>query len=128
MARKTGRKPLGNKKRIHGIVLRFNDSELQMVKETMGTYNLDFTKRGVVAPFLRRLILDKQQAEDTKKLPGPSANLIYQINRIGTNINQLTATAHAKNLRSPSAKLDAEIEKTNTLLMLILELLSEKLP
>jgi len=56
-----------------------------------------------------------------------SANLIYQINKIGTNINQLTAVARSKNLRNPSAKLDAEIEKSNILLDKTFKLLKKKL-
>lgn len=124
--RKTGRKPLGERKRKNAITLRFNDEELEMVKRTMDAYGLDFAKRGVPGPFLRRLILDKEAIEE-KRLPGPSASLIYQINKIGTNINQITAIAHAKNLRSPSSKLEAEVEKTNALLIRILELIDEKL-
>lgn len=127
MARKkTGRKPLGKNKRENTIMLRFNDVELNLVKQTLKSYDLDFSKRGVPGPFLRRLILDRELIEN-KKLPGPSANLIYQINKIGTNINQLTTVARSKNLRSPSAKLDDEMEKANKLLMQIFDLLNEKL-
>src|SRR5690606_31407532 len=105
MARnKGGRKCLGDRKRTNEIMLRFNDTELDLVKEILESYNLDFNKRGVMGPFLRRLILDKEIVED-KKLPGISSNLVFQINKIGTNINQLTTVARSKNLRSPSAKL-----------------------
>ena len=124
--KKTGRKPLGKNKRENTIMLRFNDAELNLVKQTLKSYDLDFSKRGVPGPFLRRLILDRELMED-KKLPGPSANLIYQINKIGTNINQLTTVARSKNLRSPSAKLNDEMEKANKLLMQIFDLLNEKL-
>lgn len=127
MARKkVGRKPLGRNKRENSVMLRFNDSELEMVKEILKSYDLDFDRRGVVGPFLRRMILNKETLEE-KKLPDLSANLIYQINRIGTNINQLTTVARSKNLRSPSAKLETEIEKSNELLVQIFELLNEKL-
>jgi hypothetical protein len=126
MAQKTGRKPLGKNKRKHDIMLRFNDKELGMVKKILASYDLDFEKRGIAAPFLRRLILDKEAVEE-KKLPDFSANLIYQINKIGININQLTTVARAKNLRSPSAKLESEVERANELLMGIMELLNEKL-
>lgn len=124
--KKTGRKPLGKNKRKHEIMLRFNDRELGMVKKILASYDLNFGKRGVAAPFLRRLILNKE-ALDEKKLPDLSANLIYQINKIGININQLTTVARSKNLRNPSAKLEFEIEKANELLMGIMELLNEKL-
>ncbi len=119
---KGGRKRLGDKKRTNGIMLRFNDSELETVKEIIGSYNLDFNKRGVMGPFLRRLILDKKIVED-KKLPGISSNLVFQINKIGTNINQLTTVARSKNLRSPSASLDAEIDRSNELLEQVLEIM-----
>lgn len=126
MERKTGRKPLGENKRKHDIMLRFNDKELVMVKKILASYDLDFGKRGVTGPFLRRLILDKEVA-DGRKLPDLSANLVYQINKIGVNINQLTTVARSKNLGTPSAKLEAEIKKANDLLMQIMELLNEKL-
>ncbi|MBC7000355.1 hypothetical protein [Cytophaga sp. FL35] len=126
MERKTGRKPLGKNKRKHDIMLRFNDKELGMVKKILASYDLDFGKRGVTGPFLRRLILNKEVA-DERKLPDLSANLVYQINKIGVNINQLTTVARSKNLRTPSAKLEAEIKKANNLLMQIMELLNEKL-
>lgn len=126
MERKTGRKPLGKNKRKHHIMLRFNDKELGMVKKILASYDLDFGKRGVTGPFLRRLILNKEVA-DERKLPDLSANLVYQINKIGVNINQLTTVARSKNLRTPSAKLETEIKKANDLLMRIMELLNEKL-
>lgn len=126
MERKTGRKPLGKNKRKHDIMLRFNDKELGMVKKILASYDLDFGKRGVTGPFLRRLILNKEVA-DERKLPDLSANLVYQINKIGVNINQLTTVARSKNLRTPTAKLETEVKKANDLLMRIMELLNEKL-
>lgn len=121
---KGGRKRLGDRKRTNEITLRFNDSELELVKEILGSYNLDFNKRGIMGPFLRRLILDKEIVEN-KKLPGLSENLVFQINKIGTNINQLTTVARSKNQRSPSAKLDAEIERSNELLEQVLEIMTQ---
>ncbi len=107
-------------------MLRFNDTELDMVKKILASYDLDFEKRGVAAPFLRRSILNKE-ALDEKKLPDLSANLVYQINKIGVNINQLTTVVRSKNLRNPSAKLETEIERSNGLLVEILELLDKKI-
>lgn len=126
MERKTGRKPLGKNKRKHDIMLRFNDKELGMVKKMLASYDLNFEKRGVTGPFLRRLILNKE-ATDERKLPDLSSNLVYQINKIGVNINQLTTVVRSKNLRNPSAKLEAEIERANKLLLQIMDLLNEKL-
>ena len=123
---KGGRKALGDRKREHRIMLRFNSSELEQIKGILKSYNLDYDRRGVVGPFLRRTILNRETTEE-KKLPEMSANLIYQINKIGTNINQLVTVARSKNLRSPSAKLDAELERSNLLLNKIFELLKEKL-
>jgi len=122
---KGGRKALGDKKRENRIMLRFNNAELLQIKEILKSYNLDYSKRGVIGPFLRRLILNKETT-DNQKLPDISANLVFQINKIGVNINQLTAVARSKNLRSPSAKLDVEIEKSNELLGIIVALLNEK--
>lgn len=121
-----GRRLLGDKKRRHRIMLRFNDIELEQIIKILDSYNLDHTKRGIIGPFLRRLILDKE-AEDVKKLPNSSTNLVFQINKIGVNINQLTTVARSKNLRYPSAKLDREIEKSNELLGKIVELLDQKI-
>ena len=95
---------------------------MELIKGILESYNLDFNKRGVLGPFLRRLILDKEIIQD-KKLPVLSSNLVFQINKIGTNINQLTTVARSKNLRCPSAKLDNEIERSNELLDQVLELL-----
>ncbi len=124
--KKTGRKPLGKNKRKHYIILRFNDKELAMIKKILASYDLDFEKRGVTGPFLRRLILNKE-ATDERKLPDLSSNLVYQINKIGVNINQLTMVVSSKNLRNPSAKLESEIERANKLLLQIMDLLNEKL-
>ena len=121
-----GRKRLGDEKRTHEIKLRFNSEELLIIQNIVTSYNLDFERRGVMGPFLRRLLLNGKVVK-SKKLPEMSANLIYQINKIGTNINQLTAVARSKNLRNPSAKLDAEIEKSNILLDKTFKLLKKKL-
>jgi len=123
---KGGRKRLGDGKRTHEIKLRFNSEELLIIQNIVTSYNLDFERRGVMGPFLRRLLLNGKTVK-SKKLPEMSANLIYQINKIGTNINQLTAVARSKNLRNPSAKLDAEIEKSNILLDKTFKLLKKKL-
>ncbi len=123
---KGGRKRLGDGKRTHEIKLRFNNEELMIIQNIVTSYNLDFERRGVMGPFLRRLLLNGKTVK-SKKLPEMSANLIYQINKIGTNINQLTAVARSKNLRNPSAKLDAEIEKSNILLDKTFKLLKKKL-
>ena len=123
---KGGRKPLGDKKRQHRIALRFNNDELEQVKDLMDSYHLDYSKRGVIGPFLRRLVLNKEADED-KKLPDLSANLVFQINKIGVNINQLTAAVRSKNLRNPSAKLEKEIEKSNELLAEIMIVLNQKI-
>ncbi len=121
-----GRKRLGDEKRTHEITLRFNSDELLIIQNIVTSYHLDFERRGVMGPFLRRLLLNGKTVK-SKKLPELSANLIYQINKIGTNINQLTAVARSKNLRNPSAKLDAEIEKSNILLDKTFKLLKKKL-
>jgi len=121
-----GRKRLGEEKRTYEVKIRFNKQELKIVRDIVASYNLDIRKRGVLSPFLRRLLLNKEAIE-AEKLPELSINLVYQINKIGTNINQLTTVAKSKNLRNPSAKLDAEIEKSNELLSQILELLHENI-
>ncbi|SNZ01312.1 plasmid mobilization relaxosome protein MobC [Flagellimonas pacifica] len=119
---KGGRKPLGEDKRIHGFKLWFSSSELEQVKTIIESYNLDFKKRGVVGPFLRRLILNKETVQEDK-LPDSFSNLIYQIHKIGVNINQLTKVANYKNMRSPSSNLEQEIKRSNELMSKILEAL-----
>src|SRR5680860_592131 len=113
---KGGRKRLGNRKRKHRITLRFNPSELQKVKAILESYNLDFGKRGTVGPFLRRLILNGETVKE-KRIPDGISNLRYQLNRIGTNINQLVKVANYKNMRSPNASLEREIRKANGLML-----------
>ncbi|KKK94097.1 hypothetical protein LCGC14_2686270, partial [marine sediment metagenome] len=83
---------MGDRKREHRIMLRFNSTELEQIKGILKSYDLDYDRRGVVGPFLRRTILNRETVEE-KKLPEMSANLIYQINKIGTNINQLVTVA-----------------------------------
>ncbi|UWX55374.1 hypothetical protein NYZ99_02055 [Maribacter litopenaei] len=117
---KRGRKRLGNKKRFHNIMLRFNDSEFERLRKICESYNLDISQRGVISPLLRRLVL-QQEAEEKDRLPDTS-NLAYHINRIGNNINQLVKIAHHKNLRNPNSNLQNEIQKTNRLLHALLEI------
>ncbi len=122
---KGGRKRLGNNKRSHAITLRFNNTELQKVRDILNAYNLDFDTRGTVGPFLRKLILNKQTVKgDT--LPDGLSILTYQINKIGTNINQMVKVAHYKNMRSPNARLDQELQRANELMQRLFALLSKK--
>ena len=122
---KGGRKRLGNRKRKHRITLRFNPSELQKVKAILESYNLDFGKRGTVGPFLRRLILNGETVKE-KRIPDGISNLRYQLNRIGTNINQLVKVANYKNMRSPNASLEREINKANGLMNELVRALNTK--
>ena len=122
---KGGRKRLGNRKRKHAITLRFNTTELEKVKTILESYNLEFEKRGTVGPFLRKLILNKQTVKE-KGLPNGFSILTYQLNKIGTNINQLVKLANYKNMRSPNSKLELEIQKANELMHRVFELLTKK--
>ena len=117
---KGGRKRLGDRKREHTITLRFNGRELEKVKTILQSYNLDFAKRGTVGPFLRKLILNRETIKE-KRVPDDISNLNYQLNKIGANINQLVKVANYKNMRSPNANLEREIEKANELMLELIE-------
>ncbi|MGB6152322.1 MAG: plasmid mobilization relaxosome protein MobC [Pricia sp.] len=122
--RKRGRKRLGNRKRHHNIMLRFNETEYEKLRQLCESYQLDISKRGTTSPLLRRLIL-QQGAAERDRLPDTS-NLAYHFNKIGNNINQLVKLAHHKNLRSPNSGLHSEIQKTNELLYQLLEIANEE--
>ncbi len=114
---------MGNKKRYHNVMLRFNDREYNKLRKICESYHLDISERGVISPLLRRLVL-QQEAEEKDMLPDTS-NLAYHINKIGNNINQLVKIAHHKNLRSPNSSLQNEIQKTNELLHTLIEITME---
>ena len=120
-----GRKRLGERKREHAITLRFNGTELEKVKSILQSYNLDFGKRGTVGPFLRKLILNRETIKE-QGIPDGFSNLSYQINKIGTNINQLVKVANYKNMRSPNANLEREIEKATELMLELIETMNDK--
>ena len=122
---KGGRKRLGDRKREHAITLRFNGPELEKVKSILRSYNLDFGKRGTVGPFLRKLVLNKEMVKE-KRIPDSISALSYQINRIGTNINQLVKVAHYKNMRSPNADLGREVQKASELMLELIETMNAK--
>nr|WP_292966825.1 plasmid mobilization relaxosome protein MobC [Muricauda sp. UBA7809] len=122
---KRGRKRLGNKKRYHNVMLRFNDTEYDKLRVICESYHLDISQRGTISPLLRRLVL-QSISEEKDRLPDIS-NLAYQINKIGNNINQLVKIAHHKNQRSPNSSLQSEIQKTNELLYALLKITMEKL-
>ena len=122
--RKRGRKRLGNKKRYHNVMLRFNDTEYDALRIICESYHLDIRERGVISPLLRRLVLNVE-AEEKDRLPNTS-NLAYHINKIGNNINQLVKLAHHKNLRSPNRSLQDEIQKANELLYMLIEITVEE--
>lgn len=122
--RRRGRKRLGNKKRHHNVMLRFNNTEYDRLRKICESYHLDISERGVISPLLRRLVLNKE-SEEKDRLPDTS-NLAYHINRIGNNINQLVKIAHHKNLRSPNGSLQNEILKTNELLNALIKIMIEE--
>ncbi len=115
---------MGNKKRYHNIMLRFNDTEYDRLRLICESYHLDISERGVISPLLRRLVLNSE-AEEKDRLPYLT-NLAYHINKIGNNINQLVKIAHHKNLRSPNSSLQNEIQKTNALLQALTEITIEE--
>ena len=117
---KGGRKRLGDRRREHTITLRFNGRELEKVKAILQSYNLDFRKRGTVGPFLRKFILNKETIKE-KRIPDSISNLSYQLNKIGSNINQLVKVANYKNMRSPNSNLEREMEKASELMLELIE-------
>ncbi|MCK0133391.1 plasmid mobilization relaxosome protein MobC [Arenibacter sp. S6351L] len=122
---KGGRKRLGDRKREHAITLRFNGQELEKVKTILQSYNLDFAKRGSVGPFLRKLILNRETIKE-KRVPDEISNLNYQLNKIGSNINQLVKVANYKNMRSPNACLDREMQKVSELMIELIETINNE--
>ena len=122
--RKRGRKRLGNNKRYHNVMLRFNDTEYDKLRLICESFDLEISERGVISPLLRRLVL-QQETEEKDRLPNTS-DLAYHVNMIGNNINQLVKVAHHKNLRSPNSNLEQEIKKSNELLHLLIEIIMEE--
>ncbi|MCM4167084.1 hypothetical protein KCTC52924_02660 [Arenibacter antarcticus] len=122
---KVGRKRLGERKREYSITLRFNSMELEKVKMLLESYDLDFRKRGTVGPFLRKLVLNRETIND-KRVPSSISNLSYQLNKIGTNINQLVKMVNYKNMRSPNSNLDLEMQKANLLIIELIESINAK--
>ncbi len=118
--RKRGRKRLGNKKRYHNVMLRFNDTEYARLRKICESFDLDISQRGTISPLLRRLVLNRES--DEKDMVPDTSNLAYHINKIGNNINQLVKIAHHKNLRSPNSNLQNEIQRTNELLYSLIEI------
>jgi len=123
---KGGRKRLWDRKREHAITLRFNGTELEKVRTILQSYNLDFRKRGTVGPFLRKLILNGKTTKE-KRIPDSISNLSYQINKIGTNINQLVKAANYKNMCSPNSNLEREMKKTSELMIELIEIMNSKI-
>lgn len=115
---------MGNKKRYHNVMLRFNDTEYERLRKICESYDLDISERGTISPLLRRLVL--QSVSDEKDRLPDTSNLAYHINKIGNNINQLVKIAHHKNLRSPNSNLEREINKTNELLYSLIEITMEE--
>ena len=109
-----GRKRLGESKRKHAITLRFNTEELEKVKALLQSNKVDFHKRGTVGPYLRTLILNKE-VMNAECHPDTTPKIGYQLNKIGTNLNQLVKVAHYKNKRSPNASLVDEMKRANNL-------------
>ena len=114
---------MGNRKRYHNVMLRFNDMEYDKLRIICESYNLDISERGVISPLLRRLVLNDETEE--KDLLPDTSNLAYHINQIGNNINQLIKLAHYKTLRSPNSSLEYEIQKVNGLLCTLIEITME---
>ena len=115
---------MGNRKRYHNVMLRFNDTEYDRLRRICESYHLDISERGVIAPFLRRLVLDRE-SEEKERLPN-SFDLAHHINRVGSNINQLVKLAHFKNQRSPNSGLMDEVRSINELLGALIEITLEE--
>ena len=124
--RKSGRKRLGENKRRHNVMLRFNDGEYEKLKSICESYHLDISNRGTVSPLLRRLVLNSEAIE--KDVLPSTSNIAYHLNKIGNNINQLVKLAHHKNLRNPNGNLELEIQRTNKLLGKLVELTIKEKP
>lgn len=122
--RKRGRKRLGDKKRYHNIMLRFNDTEYEKLGHICKSYHLDISKRGTISPLLRRLVLNQETGK--KDMLPDTSNLAYHFNKIGNNINQLVKLAHHKNQRNPNSELQYELRKTNELLSALFEIINEE--
>lgn len=117
---------MGENKRRHNVMLRFNDGEYEKLKSICESYHLDISNRGTVSPLLRRLVLNSEAIE--KDVLPSTSNIAYHLNKIGNNINQLVKLAHHKNLRNPNGNLELEIQRTNKLLGKLVELTIKEKP
>ncbi|MBB3125243.1 hypothetical protein FHS04_002787 [Mesoflavibacter sabulilitoris] len=122
---KGGRKPLKkNEKKNNSIMLRFNDEEHLQLIDKLKNKGLNTDKRGVIAPFLRSYFLGISD----NKLKNKQENIkefIYQINRIGNNINQITYLFHLKNKKNQLNISDKDINIINENMMNLIEISSK---
>jgi hypothetical protein len=125
MKNQGGRKQLGEDKRNFAFKVHMNQAEVELLRVLMKRFHLDMDNRGTVGPFLRKWIFqDVCLKED--RLPDSMTQMVYEINKIGTNINQLTKVIHYKDKRQPNASLNLEVQQIHGLLMEIWKLLNEK--
>ncbi|MCM4170529.1 hypothetical protein DHD32_03475 [Arenibacter sp. TNZ] len=74
---------------------------------------------------MRKLILNRE-TNKKKRFPVGRSNLSYQLNRIGTNINRLVKVANYKNMRSPNANLEREMQMASELMLELIETINTK--
>ena len=94
--KKAGRPELKNKKRTNYIMVSLNDNEKEKFENLIKSNHLDPNKRGVKATFIRHKILNLTQSEYYSEEKFQFTKLIYELNKIGNNINQIAFVINKK--------------------------------
>jgi len=74
--------------KIHKKTIRFDDDELQKINEIIAPHNIKFSE------FARSAILNKKIKSKIE------IEFIYQIKKIGTNLNQIAKALNQNNFRN----------------------------
>lgn len=114
-----------NKLRIFTIRLRLNQSEYVSVLHKIGVIDLDNIPERKLGTLLRDYLLNKEHYNHATSKVTYNRDMLFQINKIGVNINQIAKVVHQKNKKYSSPFIEFELKKSNDALLQLNAILSK---
>lgn len=97
MKRLTGRPPLGRAKRTKSVKVNFNDEEFDMVdikSSRAGISRSEYVRQGALNAVVQGALSDEDRL------------LIYELKKLGANLNQIAHTGNAEGLFKVAIKAE----------------------
>ncbi|SEC65266.1 mobilisation protein (MobC) [Tenacibaculum sp. MAR_2009_124] len=102
-------------KRTIEYKIRFNEEENKLLNNLLDAYFIDKEKKGTIRPFIRQFLIQSSKGSNIYD-QNMISKLVYEINKIGVNVNQVVRLMNQKNINKNNVNLEHDLKELNRIM------------